>query len=63
MSRRCVFLGMAVCPSCTYQVQKIRHWEPPWLKSGNELFTVEDGQPAIVRVAVIIGLFSAFSLC
>jgi hypothetical protein len=29
-------------------------WQPSWLKSGKDFYTVEDGQPTIVRVATII---------
>ena len=26
------------------------NWQPSWLKSGKDFYTVEDGQPTIVRV-------------
>lgn len=29
------------------------NWQPSWLKSGKDFYTVEDGQATIVRVAVI----------
>jgi hypothetical protein len=34
------------------------NWQPSWLKSGKDFYTVEDGQPTIVRVAMIIFLLS-----
>ena len=39
-----------------YQLRPRYHpnWQPSWLKSGKDFYTVEDGQPTIVRVAVII---------
>jgi hypothetical protein len=36
------------------------NWKPSWLKSGKDFFTVEDGQPTIVRVATITLLSSAY---
>jgi hypothetical protein len=38
-----------------YQLRPRYHpnWQPSWLKSGKDFYTVEDGQPTIVRVAVI----------
>jgi hypothetical protein len=30
------------------------HWEPSWLKSGKDFYAVEDGQPTIVRLALLI---------
>ena len=38
-----------------YQLRLRYHpnWQPSWLKSGKDFYTVEDGQPTIVRVAVI----------
>jgi hypothetical protein len=29
-------------------------WEPSWLKSGKDFYTVEDGQPTIVRLTLLI---------
>ena len=29
-------------------------WQPSWLQSGKDFYTVEDGQPTIVRIAVIV---------
>lgn len=29
-------------------------WQPSWLKSGKDFYTVEDGQPTIVRVMVLV---------
>jgi len=29
-------------------------WQPSWLKSGKDFYTVEDGQPTIVRVVSFI---------
>jgi hypothetical protein len=39
-----------------YQLRPPCHpiWQPPWLKSGKDFYTVEDGQPTIVRVIVIV---------
>jgi hypothetical protein len=34
-------------------------WQPSWLKSGKNFYTVEDGQPTIVCVAEFIFRFSA----
>ena len=34
-------------------------WQPSWLKSGKDFYTVEDGQPTIVRVATFIFRSSA----
>ena len=36
------------------------NWQPSWLKSGKDFYTVEDGQPTIVRVATIIFFSSAY---
>jgi hypothetical protein len=36
------------------------NWQPSWLKSGKDFYTVEDGQPMIVRVAVIIAFSSTY---
>ena len=45
-----------------YQLRPRYHpnWQPSWLSSGKDFYTVEDGQPTIVRVAVIV--FFLFSL-
>ena len=42
-----------------YQLRPRYHpnWEPSWLKSGKDFYTVEDGQATIVRVAVMAFLF------
>jgi hypothetical protein len=39
-----------------YQLRPRYHpnWQPSWLKSNKDFYTVEDGQATIVRVAVII---------
>ena len=34
------------------------NWQPSWLKSGKDFYAVEDGQPTIVRVAVMIFFLS-----
>ena len=36
------------------------NWQPSWLKSGKDFYTVEDGQPTIVRVATITFFSSAY---
>ena len=38
-----------------YQLRPRYHpnWQPSWFKSGKDLYTLQDGQPTIVRVAVI----------
>ena len=47
-----------------YQLRPRYHpnWQPSWLKSGKDFYTVEDGQPTIVRVAVIIVFSSRLTL-
>jgi len=37
-----------------YQLRPRYHpnWQPSWLKSGKDFYTVEDGQPTIVRVVL-----------
>ena len=30
------------------------HWEPSWIKSGRDFYTVEDGQPTIVRLSLFL---------
>ena len=39
-----------------YQLRPRYHpnWQPSWLESGKDFYTVEDGQPTIVRVDVVI---------
>ena len=39
-----------------YQLRPRYHpnWQPSWLKSGKDFYTAEDGQPTIVRVAVVV---------
>ena len=29
-------------------------WQPSWLKSRRDFYTVEDGQPTIVRVSLVV---------
>jgi hypothetical protein len=36
------------------------NWQPSWLKSGKDFYTVEDGQPTLVRVATITFFSSAY---
>ena len=38
-----------------YQLPPRYHpnWRPSWLKSGKDFYTVQDGQPTIVRVVVM----------
>ncbi len=45
---------------CGYELRPRYHpnWQPSWLTSGKDFYTVEDGQPTIVRVAVITFLLS-----
>ena len=44
-----------------YQLRPRYHpnWQPSWLKSGKDFYAVEDGQPTIVRVAVMAFFLSS----
>jgi hypothetical protein len=53
------------CEEITEHGYKLRpryqpNWQPSWLKSGKDFYTVEDGQPTIVRVTTITLLSSTY---
>jgi hypothetical protein len=35
-------------------------WEPSWIRSGNDFFSVEDGQPSIVRVYLVVSIIYVY---